>query len=553
MQMMGRTFGSRALVATCGALVVLLAALAAVQYRWSTRVAAADAQREKEHLQSSASLFANQFNAAAAEALEFLQNDARTALQSSTQLTRVPKLIAEVYAVDLHGAATARRLAADGTFKPAAIPAWIGVPHCAEVMIDDPPAIIAPIFDIETTERREAGEVQVMKRFRRSPDRCFVARIDQVYLRETPFPQLIGQSFGVTAASDYEFSVVSRNSPATPIYGNPVKPDLTKPFFSTLDVMLPRGLAGPRPQMAIFVEHVESTVVTTGPNHRASLMGPGVWELDVAHRGMPLEAAFEQRRRRDLLLSLGVEGLLVAAISFLVVGARRMQQLADQKMQFVAGMSHELRTPVSAIAMLSRNQADGLVSGEKVKQYGELIHQQSRRLNEMVEQTLQFAGIHSGRRPAQIDVDVARLIRDAVDERRDELARAGFEVEIALSEELPAVRGDAKLLRTAFDNLLDNAQKHATGGRWMRVTASYLAPAQELRISVEDRGAGIEPADQTEIFEPFCRGRAAVDAQIPGSGLGLTLVRQAAEAHRGTVTLVSEPGRGSTFTMHLPV
>ena len=113
--------------------------------------------------------------------------------------------------------------------------------------------------------------------------------------------------------------------------------------------------------------------------------------------------------------------------------------------------------------------------------------------------------------------------------------------------------GDAKLLRTAFDNLLSNAQKHAGGGHWIRVSASYSAAEKEVRISVEDRGAGIDPAEQEEIFEPFCRGRAAVEAQIPGSGLGLSLVRSAAEAHRGSVTLVSEPGRGSTFTMHLPV
>src|ERR1043166_5738163 len=88
-------------------------------------------------------------------------------------------------------------------------------------------------------------------------------------------------------------------------------------------------------------------------------------------------------------------------------------------------------------------------------------------------------------------------------------------------------------------------------GVWWR--AGPAARDKEVHISVEDRGAGIDPADQAEIFEPFCRGKAAVEAQIPGSGLGLSLVRSAAEAHRGSVTLVSVPGRRSTFTMHLPV
>jgi signal transduction histidine kinase len=224
-------------------------------------------------------------------------------------------------------------------------------------------------------------------------------------------------------------------------------------------------------------------------------------------------------------------------------------------MRFVAGVSHELRSPVSAISMLSRNQADGLVAdADKVRQYGELIHQQSRRLNEMVEHALEYAGIHSAlRRPANDEVDLRRILQEAVDERRQALDRAGFAVELAVSPDLPPVRGDARLLRMAFDNLLINAQTHAESGRWIRVEARYSASEKEVWISVEDRGPGIDPADQVGIFEPFCRGRAAVEAQIPGAGLGLSLVRSAAEAHHGCVTLVSGPEEGSTFTVHLPV
>jgi two-component system sensor histidine kinase SenX3 len=311
----------------------------------------------------------------------------------------------------------------------------------------------------------------------------------------------------------------------------------------------------------VFMQRMESTIVTkvTGTNGPQvpppTSFGPGMWELQVAHKGIPLAEAFERARRRELMLSIAVEALLIAAVFFLVIGVRRMAQLAEQKMQFVAAVSHELRTPVSAISMLSRNQADGLVAGtEKVKQYGELIHQQSRRLNEMVEQTLQYAGIHSGLwRPAKDEVDLRALIEEAVEARRDELSRAGFEVEMALRSGLPTVYGDAKLLRTAIDNLISNAQKHAGSGRWIRVSSSYFEAQKEVLVSVEDRGPGIDVAAQAEIFEPFSRGEAATEAQIPGSGLGLSLVRSATEAHSGTVTLKSEPGRGCIFTMHLPV
>ncbi len=542
-----------------GVLVVLLAALATVQYRWSTRVAAADAQRERERLDSAASLFASEFNGIAGQAATFLQNDAWTALESGERLARVPKLIGEMYYLEFpaHGAPKARRLTSDGLFAPAPLPEWIAIPRCAGLAIEQPPALVVPVYNVATVESHGANGRRILKTFRWRADRCFVARIDVAYLRNALFPQLIRQSFGGTAANEYEFAVVSRSRPRGALYGSPMRADLRKPFFSIDNSLtFPKAplAAAPAQGRAVLVQRM-GTVATPGLTGLADLFGPGIWELEVAHEGVPLTAAFERTRQRDLLLSLGVESLLMASIVILVIAARRMQRLADQKMRFVAGVSHELRTPVSAIAMLARNQADGLVAGaERVKQYGELIHQQSRRLNEMVEQTLEYAGIHSGlRQPGKQQVDLRSLIEDAVDERREELARGGFEVEIALSPHLPTVLGDANLLRTAFDNLLSNAEKHASGGRWIRVSVSFDEPGKEVRISVADRGAGIDPSDQAEIFEPFCRGRAAIEAQIPGSGLGLSLVRSAAEAHRGSVTVVSGPGRGSTFTMHLPV
>jgi two-component system, OmpR family, sensor histidine kinase SenX3 len=558
---MGRSFGSRTLLVICGALLILLAGLAFVQYRWSARVAAADAQREKEHLDAAASLFASDFNSVLGQTFAFLQNDAWAALQAGEPLKGTPKTIGELYYLSEpeQGAPKAQRLTADGRFEPAALPEWIRLPQCAPVAIEEPLALVVPIFDAPSIAERGATELRVMKTLHRRPDRCFVVRIDQAYLRDTLFPELILRSFGATSVRDYDFAVVALSRPHDALYGSPVRADLRKPFFSITPgqlalARLPAGASLAPGQSAVIVQHVES-VVTGGDAHLASLFGPGIWELEVAHKGISLEATFEQARWRDLLMSLAVEALLLAAIVFLVIASRRMQRLADQKMQFVAGVSHELRTPVSAIAILSRNQADGLVSGpEKVKQYGELIHQQSRRLNEMVEQTLQYAGIESGlQRPAKHQLDLRQLIQEAVDARREELASGGFEVEIALSPDLPPVLGDARLLQTAFDNLLSNAQKHADGGHWIRVSAVYSKPQNEVQISVEDRGAGIDPADEAEIFEPFSRGRAAVEAQIPGSGLGLSLVRSAAEAHRGSVTLVSSPGRGSSFTMHLPV
>ena len=558
---MARSFGSRTLLAICGALAVLLAVLATVQYQWSTRVAAADAQREKEHLDSAASLFANEFNAEVGQAADWMQNEVRGAQQSGQRLASRPKLIGELYYFEtpVDGTPQAQRLTADGAFIPAPTPDWFTSRRCAATAIEQPPALVSPVYELPHVESQAGNGIRILTQINRQPQRCFVGRLDEGYLQHTFFPQLIKQSFGATAANDYDFAVVSHRQPAKALYGSPSRADVRKPFFSVPPNRLAyfkSGLRAPPAsgQAAVFIQRMETVITKTVPAP-TDLFGPGIWDLQVAHKGVPLAAAFEQARQRNVLMSIGVEALLIAAIVFLVIASRRMQRLADQKMQFVAGVSHELRTPVSAIAMLSRNQADGLVTGaDRVKQYGELIHQQTRRLNEMVEQTLQYAGIHSGlRRPARNEVDLGRLIQETVDARREELSRAGFEVELISSPDLPKVAGDTELLRTAFDNLLNNAQKYAGAGHWIRIRTSYSERDKEVLVSVEDRGPGIDAADQAEIFEPFCRGRAAIEAQIPGSGLGLSLVRSAAEAHRGTVTLASEPGRGCTFTMHLPV
>ena len=118
---------------------------------------------------------------------------------------------------------------------------------------------------------------------------------------------------------------------------------------------------------------------------------------------------------------------------------------------------------------------------------------------------------------------------------------------------LPVLRVDGNLLSMALDNLLSNALKHAAAGRWLRVTAALAGDGREVVIEVADRGEGITQAEQAELFEPFRRGRAAVDSQLPGSGLGLSLVRGAVEAHGGRVTLNSQPGQGSAFALHIPL
>jgi signal transduction histidine kinase len=282
------------------------------------------------------------------------------------------------------------------------------------------------------------------------------------------------------------------------------------------------------------------------------------------HRAGSLEAAVGAVRARNLMLSSGILLLLTAAIGFIVVSSRRAQTLARQQMEFVAAVSHELRTPVSVINTAAGNLADGVVADPaRVRKYGETIQAEARRLGETVERVLQLAGIAAGRAAAaRVLIDPSELVQQSLAACRTQIEATRTEVDLQVEPGLPPVEGDAVALRSALQNLVANAVKYGGRERWMRVSvtgagrraAAQAGPsgAAQVAFAVEDHGLGISAEDRKHIFEPFYRGREAAARQIQGSGLGLNLVHRIAEAHGGRVTVVSEPGKGSVFTLVLP-
>ena len=276
------------------------------------------------------------------------------------------------------------------------------------------------------------------------------------------------------------------------------------------------------------------------------------WRLVVRHPAGSLEKAVGQARRRNLLVSSGILGILGLSIGFLVLTTRRAQALARQQMEFVAAVSHELRTPLAVIRSAADNLAEGVIHADpQVMKYGALVRGEGRRLSEMVEQILELAGIHSGQRGfALAPVAVLPLLHDVVGASSTLIEEAGLRVEYDVPDTLPPVLGDEQALRRVFQNLLGNAIKYGASGGWISLRAR--ASGREVQVSVADRGMGIEQAEQGKIFEPFYRAPGAIDAQIQGAGLGLSLVQRIIEAHGGRIAVRSVPGSGSEFIVHLP-
>ena len=229
-----------------------------------------------------------------------------------------------------------------------------------------------------------------------------------------------------------------------------------------------------------------------------------------------------------------------------LASAQRQQRLARQQMEFVAAVSHELRTPLAVICSAGENLADGVVAdGAQVKRYGSLIETEGRRLGDMVER------VHGVRRdqlgaPMRPHGRSRRVERDRRRGRRLDADARDRGVTIARAPERHAAAGRRRRARRCGRPCrTSSATRSSTVRGRARWTSRCRASAIEsCEIRVADRGLGIDADDLPHIFKPFYRGRRAVDAQVRGTGVGLSVVRHVIDAHRGRFTSTAARAKG---------
>lgn len=569
-----------------GAALSLLLLLAFLQYQWIGRLSQAEHERLQAHLRAAVFRFTQEFNGELAR-LPVMLSLGRPApperdlaelaerYQNWRDAAPHPELVRRFY-VARGGAAGVEEILVYNTeraqFEPTGWPERLA-PVRARLQLRAGEEG-RPVFALFRGMLDEEGRVLVvpcwrgnprrgMRSFEPRPERAFdrffeplgwaIAELDTEFIVRDLLPELVDRHFRRAQGFDFQIQVVRRadrrvlfrsdsSVPSEPL----ASPDAAAGLLE-LRLAPARGLGEGGPLG-------EAATLASGLPAPARAESEGRWQVLVKHRAGSLEAAVDQVRWRNLGVSFGILLLMAASLAMLIVSTQRAHRLARLQMEFVAGVSHELRTPLAVICSAGDNLADGLViGGEQTRRYGALIRQEGRRLTEMVEQILTFAGAQAGRLKFHFQpVDVGEVVRRATLAMESEASKAGVVIETDIEAETPWAIADPVALGQCLRNLLGNALKYGASGRWVGVRVRRGEDGRTVELRVEDRGPGIAAADLPHIFEPFYRGRNATEAQVHGAGLGLSLVKGVVEAHRGTIRVESRPGEGTRFMVRLP-
>lgn len=567
--------GSRWLLALAGFLLVLLPILAILQYRWIGEVSAAERARMESNLRVSSGRFAEDFSKEIFRLVDAFQlrngfpDDSSQVLsryQAWMQSSPYPDLVEGLQLLKTYPGQNSLLYKIDllsGKEVPIPFPSELqdfvekprpGGPNIP-VFVNGMLTLMSPVLAPRGTLRNGRGIERVRPPFgpREGPplpasiEGWTIIELNRDILFGQVVPDLVERHFPARDDAAYRVALIATGRQPQILYsseGTWTSEDIRTPDASISIFGGPPQPRNRRPPPFFGPGALQNTVPGRG------------WMLLVKHRLGSLETAVRQVRQRNLEVSFGILLILGAGVITVLISSQRARTLGRLQMEFAAGVSHELRTPLSVIRSAAHNLQTGVVQDHKrVEEYAGIVQDEARRLSEMVDQVLLYSETESGHRRYDLKaVDLTEVVERATQNLAPTVNSDEADLNMDFPDGLPLVRADAGALMQCVQNLLSNAFKYGKdeGHAQITITARNDAASGEVQLSVCDKGPGIDKADQLHLFEPFHRG-ASVGSTIPGSGLGLHLVRKMMQAQNGDVTFEPSPQGGACFTLHIPV
>ncbi|MFN4255673.1 MAG: sensor histidine kinase [Saprospiraceae bacterium] len=287
-------------------------------------------------------------------------------------------------------------------------------------------------------------------------------------------------------------------------------------------------------KVALFRQDIESPGFLTVyfPN-RTSLVLGSVW--------------------KTLVMSIIFTGITLFGFWYTISVIFRQKQLSEMKNDFINNMTHEFKTPIATISLATDSIGSPMVisNPDKIKRFTEIIRQENRRMNAQVERVLQTAMVD--KKDFQLTIGAMNLhdvIGQAVDNFSLQVEKREGTLKTELQSTRPVIQGDATHIASVIHNLLDNANKYSPDKP--EITIRTRDVAYGVEVTVEDKGIGIGKEARKHIFDKFYRVHTGNLHDVKGFGLGLSYVKAIMVAHKGTVDVKSEPGKGSAFTLMFP-
>ncbi len=257
---------------------------------------------------------------------------------------------------------------------------------------------------------------------------------------------------------------------------------------------------------------------------------------------------------RPQLALMAVLAVTMALGVFLVAGAAaREVRVAELKSNFVASVSHDLKTPLALIQLFAETLELGRVRNtERAQEYYRIINGEAKKLTRLIENILDFSRMEAGLRPYRMEpADLGDSVRRVLARMENQFTQGQFAVHATVAPDLPRIFADEGAAEQAIENLLANAMKYSGDQRDIEVDVRRTG--RHLVVAVRDHGIGIPRKEQARIFRKFYRIQRELGGGPQGTGLGLAIVDHTMRGHGGFVRVTSEPGHGSTFTLHFPI